>query len=126
MGPMAGLDKAFKTKNTAWLVVACDYPLLSAQHFEKLLHQRDTSKVATVYFDEVSNFLIPTLAIYEPSFLPLLNITIEKQEYSLQKILLANNIVKVPTSDSQLKSIDTPSDAAQIKKIIHEQSINKS
>lgn len=121
---MAGIHAAFTTFNTAWLVLACDYPLLTNHHLETLLKHRDKSKVATLFYDEMSNQIIPTLAIYEPKFFQLLSKAIAQKNYGIQYLLRQHDIALVSVQGEELRSIDTQADCAQIKKIINGKSIH--
>ncbi len=126
IGPMAGIVSAFKHYKTAWLVLGCDYPFLKTKHLDYLLSKRDKSKVATVFSEEDNGFLLPTLAIYESHFLPLLQHSIHHEEYSLQKLLKKNKINIITTQDQAFKSIDNPVAYRAVKKEIHENTIRNS
>ena len=120
IGPMAGILSAFEQYNTAWLVVACDYPLMAPKHIHQLISQRDRDKAATVFSNHPDGLLLPTLAIYEPSFYPLMKDSLGRKNYSLQDLLKQNPIKTVKTQDRALISIDTPAQYEVIKKKIHE------
>lgn len=126
IGPMAGLLSAFEHYKTAWLVVGCDYPFLKTKHLEYLLSKRDKNKVATVFSEKDNRFLLPTIAIYELHFLPLLQHSIHHKEYSLQKLLKKNDINIITTQNQAFKSIDNPAAYRAVKKEIHENTIRNS
>lgn len=119
-GPLAGLLTAFEKHATAWLVVGCDYPLLETRHLRLLLSERDPRKTATVFSEETSGFLLPTLAIYEARFLPVLQSGWQSKEYSLRQLLRQRDIKILPVQDQAVRSIDTPAAYAAIKKELHE------
>ncbi len=49
-GPYAGILSAFKfDPSAAWLVLACDLPLLNESDIKKLIDERDLQKIATAY-----------------------------------------------------------------------------
>lgn len=52
--------------NNAWLVVACDLPLLNSDALKYLINERDPSKLATVYSSPNSGLPEPLAAIWEP------------------------------------------------------------
>ncbi len=73
LGPMGGILSAFEhSKNVAWLVVACDMPLINEAHFEALIKNRNPKKTATAFFNPDTNAPDPLFAIYEPKAFDLL------------------------------------------------------
>ena len=73
LGPIGGIVSAFEyQKNIAWLVIACDMPLINEASFERLIKNRNTEKVATAYFNNESNAPDPLFTIYEPKAADLL------------------------------------------------------
>lgn len=71
-GPLAGLLSAQRWAPTAaWVVVACDLPLLDGKAVEWLLDQRAPGRWAVLPRDEEGR-LEPLAAVYEPQARPLL------------------------------------------------------
>lgn len=69
-GPYNGLLSAYNTNsNVAWLIVACDLPLLNVAALEQLKQERDISKLATAFATKESKLPEPLCAIWEPSAL---------------------------------------------------------
>lgn len=67
LGPMSGILSAFEyNKNVAWLVLACDMPLIDETSFETLIKHRNPEKVATTFFNNENNAPDPLFTIYEP------------------------------------------------------------
>jgi molybdenum cofactor guanylyltransferase len=69
LGPMGAILSAFRENpNTAWLVVACDLPLLDENTLKFLIENRDTSKIATTFRSPESKegFPEPLITIWEP------------------------------------------------------------
>ncbi len=67
LGPVGGILSAFEhNKNVAWLVIACDMPLINKTHFEVLIKNRNPEKTATAFFNPDTNAPDPLFAIYEP------------------------------------------------------------
>jgi len=114
MGPLTGLLSAFEMNNCAWLCVGCDYPFLQDLHLKKLLKARDKSMFATVFKDENTGFLIPTLAIYEASFFEILEENIAKNQFSLLQMLKTNPCTIIPVSGKAFTSVDTQQDYERI------------
>lgn len=66
-GPFNGIFSAhLKYPDVAWLVVACDLPLLDAVALKALVQARDQEKYATAYSAEPGARPEPLCAIWEP------------------------------------------------------------
>ena len=73
LGPFGAIASAFRSNpNVAWLVVACDLPLLGKTGIRQLVKSRNTSKIATAFNSPVSPFPEPLVAIWEPRSYPAL------------------------------------------------------
>ncbi len=69
-GPYNGLLSAhIKYPKVAWLVLACDLPLMDKQALEELIAARDISKIATAFADVENPLPEPLCAIWEPQAL---------------------------------------------------------
>jgi molybdopterin-guanine dinucleotide biosynthesis protein A len=67
-GPLAGIIAAqSRHPEAAWLVLACDLPLLDRQTLEHLLRSRRPERQATAYRSSRDGMPEPLCAIYEPS-----------------------------------------------------------
>jgi len=67
-GPMAGIVAAqAHHPDAAWLVLACDLPLLARPTLEHLLRSREPQRHATAYRSSHDGLPEPLCAIYEPS-----------------------------------------------------------
>lgn len=94
MGPMGALLSAMQNNpKVAWLVLACDYPLMDKATLEQLIKNRNTKAVATAYQSlEAHQFPEPLVTIYEPkSFLTLLQFL--ALGYSCPRKMLINSNV---------------------------------
>jgi molybdenum cofactor guanylyltransferase len=68
LGPIAGLLAAqAEHPAAAWLLLACDLPLLDATTLEHLLRERAPARLATVYRSSHDGLPEPLCAIYEPA-----------------------------------------------------------
>jgi molybdopterin-guanine dinucleotide biosynthesis protein A len=68
IGPIAGLLAAqSEHPQAAWLVLACDLPLLDRASLQHLLHARDPGRLATAYRSSHDGLPEPLCAIYEPA-----------------------------------------------------------
>jgi molybdenum cofactor guanylyltransferase len=67
MGPIGGIFSAFlSAPQLAWLVVACDMPLVQSTHLQELVAKRNASCHATAFYNGEKQWLEPLLTIYEP------------------------------------------------------------
>jgi molybdopterin-guanine dinucleotide biosynthesis protein A/molybdopterin converting factor small subunit len=67
IGPIAGLLAAqAHHPDAAWLVLACDLPLLDDASLAYLVSRRDTARAATAYRSSHDGLPEPLCAIYEP------------------------------------------------------------
>jgi molybdopterin-guanine dinucleotide biosynthesis protein A len=93
VGPLNGILSAFQVMpDAAWLVVACDMPLLTAQSIHALVAGRDPAKHATAFYDSDGRFPEPLLSIWEPSIWPVLQKAIAEGAYSPRRILMMNDV----------------------------------
>jgi molybdopterin-guanine dinucleotide biosynthesis protein A len=122
LGPYSGILSAFREKpDSAWLVVACDLPLLDMDTLNYLVANRDTSAIATAFNSETSEFPEPLITIWEPKSYPVL-LSFLAQGYSCPRKVLINaepKLLNVPNPGA-LTNVNTPEELEQIKKILHQ------
>lgn len=110
LSPLNGILSAFRHDPTAaWLVVACDMPLLSSRSLDALVCQRDPAKRATVFYDSDGKFPDPLLGIYEPSFGPIMEQAVGAGAISPRQLLMLNDICLLTAPDSrELINVNDP------------------
>ncbi|WP_143304522.1 NTP transferase domain-containing protein [Chitinophaga vietnamensis] len=92
-GPAAGLLSAHALQpQTAWLVLACDLPLISHQSLELLIKERRPDKAATTFISPVNELPEPLVAIWEPAGLISLQKNVEEGRNCPRKTMLANDL----------------------------------
>ncbi|SEW22779.1 molybdenum cofactor guanylyltransferase [Chitinophaga arvensicola] len=92
-GPSAGLLSAHALQpETAWLVIACDLPLLSVQSLELLIQSRDVSKAASAFISPVNHLPEPLIAIWEPTGLNALEENVKAGRNCPRKTMLNSDI----------------------------------
>lgn len=104
-GPLNGILSAHKNyPDVAWLVLACDLPLLNQESLKELILQRDETKVATAYATTESGLPEPLVAIWEPQGLKKAIGYMETSGSSCPRKFLINSDVKLifPKSDEVL------------------------
>lgn len=122
-GPIVGILSAFKKyPDVAWLVIACDLPLIDSEAIDHLIVHRDTNAIATTYKSPHDGLPEPLITIWEPSSVAALN-SFREQGYNCPRKVLINSNAKViePLSAQALMNANTPEDAAAVKKILSTQ-----
>ena len=104
-GPLSGLLAAFRFQSqTAWLVVACDLPLLDAAVIDHLVACRDGTTAVIAYRSVHDGLPEPLCAIYEPSFLSVLPTAFANDQRCPRKLLIQHA--------QQVRLLDLPHRAA--------------
>lgn len=119
LGPMGGILSAFDfNPNTAWLVVACDMPLIDENSFQTLINHRIKEKVATAFLNPETNAPDPIFTIYEPQAFQLITKYVEAGNKSPKVFLQKNDteIIKMSSLDF-LKNVNTKEEFEQMIKI---------
>jgi molybdenum cofactor guanylyltransferase len=91
LGPYGAILSAFREKpGVAWLVVACDLPLLDIETLQYLKSHRNTSSIATAFESPFNSLPEPLITIWEPKSYPVL-LSFLSQGYSCPVKALRNN-----------------------------------
>ena len=114
MGPLSGIVSAFlANRECAWLVVACDLPLLDQVTLQELISKRNPSKIATAFVHEESGLPEPLITIWEPKAFSAIMSAVAMGITCPRKILLQSDIEKIIIGDSlKLMNANTPEDLA--------------
>ncbi len=117
LGPYGAILSAFRhNPNTAWLVVACDLPLLDAATLDFLLNNRQPRRVATAFQSPHDQMPEPLIAIWEPKSYAVL-LSFLAQGYSCPRKVLLNSdalILSVP-NPAALTNVNTPEEGLSLK-----------
>lgn len=120
LGPYGAILSAFRSQpDAAWLVVACDLPLLNAATLEYLIQHRDRKSIATTFISPWDGLPEPLITIWEPKSYPIL-LSFLSQGYSCPRKALINsdtNLIAVPDPDV-LMNVNTPVDVERVKQLI--------
>ncbi|MEZ4883701.1 MAG: NTP transferase domain-containing protein [Chitinophagales bacterium] len=120
LGPFGAILSAFQhNPNAAWLVVACDLPLLDADTLQYLVDNRNPSKTATAFHNPATNFPEPLITIWESkSYLTLLQFL--AQAYSCpRKVLINSDIALLQVPDvAALENVNRPEEYEEVKKLL--------
>ncbi len=119
LGPLGGILSAFRQDpNAAWMAVATDIPLLDTQTLNRLITERDTSKLATCFLNEETKFPEPLITLWEPRAYPQLLQFLALGYSCPRKVLINNevNILSVP--QHLLKNVNTPEEYEEVQNLI--------
>jgi len=122
LGPFGAILSAFREKpDSAWLVIACDLPLMDEATLRNLVAWRNSSSTATAYHSPVTDFPEPLIAIWEPKSYPIL-LSFLAQGYSCPRKVLINteiNLLNAPDPEA-LTNVNTPEDMEKVKRVLHQ------
>lgn len=107
-GPIGGILRAFEQDSrSAWLVVACDLPLLSHEVLDRLLSSRVPGTIATAYRSghvSQNGLPEPLCAIYEPAVIPYFEEKLAQDRRCPRKVLIEQEacvtLLDLPRSDA--------------------------
>lgn len=121
LGPMGAILSAFQARpDAAWLVIACDLPLLQHHTLEQLVRERHTQHMATAFISPVNQFPEPLIAIWEPRSYPIL-LQFLAQGISCPRKALINNPVHLLHADNPdtLQNINYPEEMESLLSQLH-------
>jgi len=116
LGPYGAILSAFREHpDAAWLVVACDLPLLDGDTLAQLVQARNPSQVATAFQSPDNEFPEPLIAVWEPRSYPVL-LQFLAQGYSCpRKVLINSAIERIEAARPEaLANVNTPEDVRRI------------
>jgi molybdopterin-guanine dinucleotide biosynthesis protein A len=121
LGPYGAILSAFlENPDCAWLVTACDLPLLDKATLQYLTENRNCSAVATTFESPYDGFPEPLVTIWEPKSYPALLFFLS-QGYSCPAKALRNNDVKIlqPIDPDTLINVNTPQEAEKVRNLLN-------
>ncbi len=122
LGPYGAILSAFREKpDVAWLVVACDLPLLDVGTIEYLKDNRNLSSIATAFESPYNNLPEPLITIWEPKSYPVL-LSFLSQGYSCPAKVLRNNNITVlkPQYPSTLTNVNTREELEKVQQLLQQ------
>lgn len=119
IGPAAGILSAQETyPDVAWLVIACDLPLLNRATLQTLLDARDANSNATAFTSRFDGLPEPLCALWEPSSHELLKHRVDVGSYCPRKALILSRTKLLPAPGDALDNINTPEEFEQMQRQI--------
>lgn len=120
LGPMGAILSAFRQNpDAAWLIIACDLPLLDEATLQFLLENRDPSAIATAFRSPENEFPEPLVAIWEPKSYQVL-LQFLAQGYSCPRKVMINSpvhLLDAPQPDA-LRNVNTPEEYAAVRQLL--------
>ncbi len=125
-GPIVAILSALKAHpDKAWLVVACDLPLLDKDTLQYLVDNRNTSTIATTFRSPFDQLPEPLITIWEPGSYDVLQAHIADGYRCPRKALIRNGeqvtLLSPPDADA-LMNANTPEDAARVRELLQHRS----
>lgn len=120
MGPFGGILSALRSqRDKAWLVVACDLPLLDKKSLEYLIESRDVEKAATTYESPFDGLPEPLITIWEPKSYPLLLNFLGLGNTCPRKVLMnSDTLILKPNNPDALMNVNTPEEMTKAEEIL--------
>jgi molybdopterin-guanine dinucleotide biosynthesis protein A len=119
-GPMGGILSAFKAyPEVAWLVVACDMPLLNNEAINFLIQERDPRYIATTFRSPHDQLPEPLFTIWEPAAQQVLLNSLNNNSKCPRRVLNEQSAKIISaTYPEGLLNANTPEEAENAKRII--------
>ena len=116
IGPAAGLLAAHRAHPaTAWLVLACDLPLLDDATLAALVEARDGQHVAVAYRSAYDDLPEPLCALWEPAALERLEAQVRAGRHGLREVLRSADVRLLPApANGALDNINTPEERERL------------
>lgn len=110
LGPFGGILSAFRyDPNKAWLSLACDLPYLTEDTVRQLVQSRNTSKVATCFYNPETKFPEPLITIWEPRSYALMLDFLSRGYACPRKVLINSDIEMVEMRENRaMKNANSP------------------
>jgi molybdenum cofactor guanylyltransferase len=123
IGPAAGILSAQETHpDVAWLVLACDLPLLDETTLRTLIAARDPATDATAFISRFDGLPEPLCALWEPSTHALLKQRTDAGSYCPRKALILSRTTLLTAPGDALDNINTPEEFIQMQRQLEPQS----
>lgn len=122
LGPYGGILSALREQpDSAWLVVACDLPLLNAETLQHLITHRNSASIATAYQSAFDGFPEPLITIWEPKSYPVLLSFLALGYSCPRKVLINSDITLLDAPDPEaLTNVNTPEELEKVKRVLHQ------
>jgi molybdopterin-guanine dinucleotide biosynthesis protein A len=118
LGPYGGILSALRSDSTkAWLVVACDLPLVDEATIKYLVDKRNPQSIATTFESPHDGLPEPLITVWEPQSYPVLLDFLGRGYTCPRKVLInGDKTMLQPPHPGALMNVNTPEDAEKAKK----------
>ena len=126
LGPYSAILSAFREQpDAAWLVTACDLPLLDYNTLQHLIEHRNSAAIATAFESPHDGLPEPLITIWEPKAYPVL-LSFLSQGYSCPRKVLRNNDVHIIKAEKPeaLMNVNTPEELEKVEQMIRQHAFN--
>lgn len=122
LGPLGGLLSAFRADpNAAWLVLACDLPLLTRTTLDFLVANRQPGRFATALQSPWNDFPEPLVTIWEPrAYGELLRFLSLGYSCPRKALINSDTAVLLPPVPDELRNVNTPEERAEAEMALKE------
>lgn len=124
LGPYGAILSAFRENpDVAWMVVACDLPLLDIDTLQYLKDHRNASSMATAFESPYNNLPEPLITIWEPKSYPVL-LSFLSQGYTCPGKVLRNSettILKTKNPEA-LTNVNTQEELEKVQQVLQKKS----
>jgi len=126
IGPMGGILSALRARrDRAWLVIACDLPLLDEHTIRFLVSNRSRYGIATTYESPHDQLPEPLITIWEPESYPILLQFLGQGITCPRKALInSEKTILQPTLPDALMNVNTPEDAERARGLLDARKLN--
>jgi len=120
-GPLGAIVTAMEQDpSSAWLVLACDLPLLDTSTIAYLVENRNPGVMATTYKSPFDDLPEPLVTIWEPKAFPVFKQYVSEHKTCPRKILLNHPVQLLHARDaSKLLNANTPEDAEKVRGLLN-------
>lgn len=120
MGPLGGILTALrKDREAAWLVVACDLPILKVPTLRYLISNRAVETMATTFKSPHDGLPEPLITIWEPESYPVLLEFLGRGITCPRKVLINSDVRQlIPPDPLDLLNVNTPEEAETAKALL--------
>lgn len=116
LGPYGAILSAFRQNpNCAWLVVACDLPLLDGATLDFLLKNRQPYRIASAFESPFDKMPEPLIALWEPkSYAVMLSFLAQGYSCPRKVLLNSNSLILQAPHPAALTNVNTPEELEKI------------
>lgn len=117
VGPLGAIASAQQADpDAAWLVLACDLPMLEQDHLQALVDSRDSTLDATYFTSSTDNLPEPLCAIWEPSSASAVRAALDNGKNCPRSVLISLDCKFLPSPGFwTLTNTNTEADLVEIR-----------